>query len=418
MRHGRWWSALPRAWIVALAALGIAASAAKAHAQLTTGLQLTAGAVGSDAAGDWRSSSEMAAWLRFDRPWMMATLEGAAAGEDRTRWSYGGLLTTTVFAPAWNGFRPSFSLAAAQQDAPLAGSVLESQGVVRLGYHRAASGIWIGGGWGTAKLTGTGRNEAESAPSSLLPAGWNTEVGGWHQFGDAVVRISVSSRARSLDALPSSPRAVAIGALHYDPRSRMYVVDTTRATSDRWSEAETGIYWGRGRWALDLGLGRALTGIATGSVWTRLDATLALNDRVALIVGGGAASAQLSLVAPDRRRLTVGFRWTRAPLPHAAAPAIEPEAAAFRVERADHLRARISVRAPAARTVELGADFTGWRPVALERTAPDEWSITLPISPGTYHVNLRVNGGNWIAPPGLPRVRDDFAGVVGLVVVH
>jgi hypothetical protein len=417
MRHGRWYD-LPRARIVALAALGIAAFAAEARAQLTTGLQLTAGTVGNDTGGDWRGSSEMAAWLRFDRPWMMATLEGAAAGEERARWSYGGLLTSTLFAPAWNGLRPSLSLAAAQQDAPLGGSVLESQGVIRLGYHRAASGIWIGGGWGTAKLTDVGRDGAESTPSPVLPAGWSTEVGGWHQFGDAVVRLSISSRARSLDALPGSPRAVAIGPLHYDPRSRMYVVDTTRATSDRWSEADVGIYWARGRWALDFGLGRPLTGIATGSIWTRLDATLALNNRVALIVGGGAAPAELSLLTPDRRRLTAGFRWTRAPLPHTAAPAIEPVAAAFRVERADDRRARISVRVPAARTVELGADFTGWQPVALERTAPDEWSITLPIAPGTYHVNLRVNGGSWIAPPGLPRVRDDFAGVVGLVVVH
>jgi hypothetical protein len=417
MRHGRW-SALHRARSVALATLGIVVLTTQARAQLTTGLQLSTGAVGSDAGGQWRGASELAAWLRFDRPWVMATLEGATAGEERTRWAYGGLLTTTLFAPAWNGFRPSFSLAAAQQDAPLGGSVVESQGVIRLAFHRAASGAWVGGGWGTARLTGDLRGAADDPASPLLPAGWSTEVGGWHQFGDAVVRLSVASRARSLDVLPGSPRAVAIGPLHYDPSSRMYVADTMRVTSDRWSEAEAGVYWSRGRWALDAAIGRPLTGIATGSIWTRLDATLALNNRVALIVGGGAAPAELSLLAPDRRRLTVGFRWTRAPLSRAAAPAIEPVAAAFRVERADSRRVRIFVHVPSARTVELGADFTRWQPVALDRAAPDEWSITLPISPGTYHVNLRVNGGNWIAPPGLPRVRDDFAGVVGLVVVH
>ena len=410
--------ARPRARIVALAAFGITVLATDARAQLTTGLQLSAGAVAGDAGGEWRGTSELAAWLRFDRPWVTANLEGATASDERTRWARGGLLTTTLFAPAWNGLRPSLSLTAAQQDAPLGGSVLQSQGVIRLGYHRAASGAWIGGGWGTAELTGNSRDAEANATPPLLPAGWSTEVGGWHQFGDAVIRLSVASRARSLDALPGSPRAVAIGPLHYDPRSRTNVTDTVRLTSDRWSEAEAGVYWSRGRWALDAAIGRPLTGIATGSIWTRLDATLALSDRVALIVGGGAAPAELSLLAPDRRRLTVGFRWTRAPLPLATAPAIEPVAAAFRVERADALRARISVRVPGARTVELGADFTSWRPVALERSAPDVWSITLPIAPGTYHVNLRVNGGSWIAPPGLPRVRDDFAGAVGLVVVQ
>ena len=404
--------------VASLAVLGVALLGTEARAQLTPGVQLSTGVVGSDAGGEWRSASDAAAWLRFDRPWITATLEGAAASEDRTRWAYGGLLTTTMFVPAWNGLRPSLSLAAAQQDAPLGGSVLESQSVVRLGYHRAASGAWIGGGWGTAKLTGATRDPEAKAPSPLLPAGWSTEVGGWHQFGGAIVRLSFSSRARSLDAIPGSPRAVAIGPLHYDPRSRMYVVDTTLAAPDRWSEAEAGVYWARGRWALDAAIGRPLSGIATGSIWTRLDATLALNERVALIVGGGAAPAELSLVAPDCRRLTVGFRWTRAPLVHAQTPAIEPIPAAFRVERADSRRARIYVRVPGARTVELGADFTDWRPVALERTAPDVWSVTLPISPGTYRVNLRVNGGTWTAPPGLPHVRDDFAGVVGLVVVR
>lgn len=408
----------PTTRIFALAACGLAIAATRAPAQLTTGVQLSTGAVGSDAGGEWRSASEVAAWLRFDRPWMTMTLEGAAAGEERNRWAYGGLLTTTLFSPAWNGFRPSFSLAAAQQDAPLGGSVLESQGVLRLGYHHAGSGVWIGGGWGSAKFTGDARDAEANTLSPRLPAGWSTEIGGWHQFGDAVVRLSVSSRARRLDALPGSPRAVAISPLYYDTRTRNNVVDTLGAAPDRWSEAEAGVYWARGRWALDAAIGRPITGFATRSIWTRLDATLALDERVALIVGGGVAPAELSLLAPDRRRLTVGFRWTRAPIVRAEAPAIEPVAAAFRVERTDSRRARIYVRVPAARTVELGADFTDWHPVALERTAPDEWSVTLPIAPGTYRVNLRVNGGTWIAPPGLPRVRDDFAGVVGLLVVR
>jgi hypothetical protein len=111
MRDGRW-PALPRARIVALVAFVIAVLAADARAQLTTGLQLS------------------------------------------------------TFAPAWNGFRPSLPLAAAQQDAPLGGSVLQSQGVIRLGYHRAASGAWIGGGWGTAELTGRRRRDATLFPGS------------------------------------------------------------------------------------------------------------------------------------------------------------------------------------------------------------------------------------------------------------
>lgn len=411
----RWARALSLAALSA--ALSVALLGASAQAQLAPGVQLSTGAVGSNDEGAWRGASDVVAWLRFDRPWLTTTLEGAAAGESRARWAYGGLLTATIWAPAWSGLRPSFSFAGAQQNAPLGGSVRESQGVVRLGYHRASSGVWVGGGWGDAKLVAAASDAVRTTPAPILPAGWSTEFGGWHQFGSAIVRLSVSSRARTLDVSPGSPRAVAIGPLHYDPRSRTYLVDTVLAEPDRWTEAEVGAYWAHGPITLDAAVGRPLTGIATGKVWTRLDASIALDQRLALVVGGGAAPPELALLAPDRRRFTLGFRFSRAPLRHAEAPAIEPSAAAFRVERADARRARIRVRVPGARTVELGADFTGWRPVQLERGGPDDWTVTLPIAPGTYHVNLRVNGGTWIAPPGLARVHDDFAGVVGLVVV-
>ena len=75
------------------------------------------------------------------------------------------------------------------------------------------------------------------------------------------------------------------------------------------------------------------------------------------------------------------------------------------------------MHAPAARTIELMADFTDWQPVAMRHAANDEWQVAMHIAPGAHRVNIRVDGGEWSAPPGASTVQDEFNGVVGLVVV-
>ena len=41
----------------------------------------------------------------------------------------------------------------------------------------------------------------------------------------------------------------------------------------------------------------------------------------------------------------------------------------------------------------------------------------MPIAPGSHRVNIRVDGGEWSAPPGASTAQDEFNGVVGLVIV-
>jgi hypothetical protein len=63
-------------------------------------------------------------------------------------------------------------------------------------------------------------------------------------------------------------------------------------------------------------------------------------------------------------------------------------------------------------------DFTEWQPVALGRTADNTWMVTLPLSPGTYRMNLRVDGGPWGVPPGATPLADDFGGMVGVLRIE
>ncbi|MDQ3673659.1 MAG: glycogen-binding domain-containing protein, partial [Gemmatimonadota bacterium] len=62
--------------------------------------------------------------------------------------------------------------------------------------------------------------------------------------------------------------------------------------------------------------------------------------------------------------------------------------------------------------------FSGWSPVKLEASGAGVWTILLPLASGQYQMNLRVNGGSWLVPPGLLSLKDEFGGSVGLLVVE
>jgi hypothetical protein len=78
----------------------------------------------------------------------------------------------------------------------------------------------------------------------------------------------------------------------------------------------------------------------------------------------------------------------------------------------------IRVLAPAARRVELSSDFTGWQPIALAPAGGGWWSVVRKLDPGTYQLNIRVDGGAWLAPPGLLASRDEFDGVVAILRIE
>jgi hypothetical protein len=55
--------------------------------------------------------------------------------------------------------------------------------------------------------------------------------------------------------------------------------------------------------------------------------------------------------------------------------------------------------------------------VPLLRTSDDTWEITLRVPAGTYRLDVRADGGPWLAPRGTRLQRDEFGGEVGILVV-
>jgi hypothetical protein len=98
--------------------------------------------------------------------------------------------------------------------------------------------------------------------------------------------------------------------------------------------------------------------------------------------------------------------------------AVRPDSSGLLIgpRREDDGGVRLTLRAPNATHVEVMGDFTDWQPVPLAR-AGDQWEATVRITPGSHHLLLRLDDGEWSPPTNLPRVRDGFGGIVGLLVV-
>src|SRR5262249_59753110 len=79
----------------------------------------------------------------------------------------------------------------------------------------------------------------------------------------------------------------------------------------------------------------------------------------------------------------------------------------------------LTLYVPGAGTVEISGDFTDWQPVSLSRSPgkPDLWGATFRMSPGMHRINVRRDGGAWMAPGGTTRGTDDFDGEVGVFTI-
>jgi hypothetical protein len=163
--------------------------------------------------------------------------------------------------------------------------------------------------------------------------------------------------------------------------------------------------------------------LSGGRVWGSASAALWVSPTVAVAGAFGALPADPIRQLPARRVAQAGLRLRAAPRvrrdPTLAPPAgPAPAAAPLTVgpERGGLRRLRVGV--PGAARVEVMGDCTGWRPVDLAPQPDGSWATELPLAAGVYHLQLRVDGGPWRPPAGLPAVPDGFAGTVGVLVVQ
>lgn len=326
---------------------------------------------------------------------------------DWDRASFGAVGTLSQFAGGWSTqgalqgslYTPSAGLLLGELSGLAGGSAHEdgsrtgeTMAIARAHLMADTRGVWLGVGGGT------------SWDGATWHAVRQAEAGAWAYIG----------------------RATAVAT----------VTPTTAADTIHFTDSELAL-----RWELplaDLGVaggirsGDRMPAIGgTASSWGSVSVTGWVAPNVAIVASAGAYPVDLTQGFPGGRFASIGVRFGPRPPRHgqttvtasrapdvAARPEPRDGMLDFAVATAADGRRTIRVRAPGASRVDLNADFTDWQPVALRRAGDGWWAVTLPIAPGTYQLNVRLDGGPWAVPPGLTTVKDEFGGTVGVLSVH
>ena len=172
--------------------------------------------------------------------------------------------------------------------------------------------------------------------------------------------------------------------------------------------------------------GRRLPALGgTARSWGGLDLTVWLTPWAGIVASGGTYPVDFTQGFPGGNYAVLGVRFRPAPRRPVAPGFVEvsPGATGTRSVIAFETVSAggcctVRVRAPAAARVEIAGDPTDWQPMAMKSAGGGWWSLTLPLSAGTYQVNVRVDGGDWLVPPGLTPLKDEFGGTSGLLIVR
>jgi hypothetical protein len=305
-------------------------------------------------------------------------------------WSTQGALSGALFTPTSRGFiaeLAGFGGGSAHQDGTRTGQVLAN---ARMHFMRTRGEFFAGVGAGRTWFGGGG------SAGVLLG-----------EFGAATTLRDV---ATSVVLTP-----VAVDSLRY--------VDGQLALLLTRAKIDLGV-------VLGIRVGDQLTALGgTARSWGSLNAVRWLGSRFALVAAGGTYPIDPTQGFPGGRFVSLSIRMStrRTGTPSISTQQPElgvpsenglPVVTAFAAEQSGIDSVTLKVKAPRAQLVEVNGDFTAWTPVRLNPVSDGSWAVTLPMASGKYQMNLRINGGEWLVPPGLLSMLDEFGGRVGLLVIE
>ena len=408
----------PQILRVAACLAGAALIGRPAAAQFASAIDLSS-VSSQPTASEWRSQLAVSPFVRFDHPRLAMDARWTALGGDGQRLDGFGELSATYFSPSRAGLQ--LSVAGFGDRALLDESFAVSRigADARVSYRLGSSGAWFG-----REVA----RDNKSTPGSPVP---HYSVGGWRQWKNVIVTLSLSSfgsqegaRAATMrrEVRPTSagPLAPVDSQRNFQSFDTITVIDSGSAgRAHDWRDAELGLHWSAGRFAVDGVFGtRYAATHQPNETWGRVQSAISLAPAMAIIASAGVRPSSAAYGIGRSRFMELGARVSpgalrRPRLPHG----VRPSAAAFQVEE-DRGARRLRVRVPGARSVELAGDFTNWQPIALRQGDTDEWEVTLPIAPGVHRIAIRVDGDSWTTPPGVSAVADEFQGTVGVIVVR
>lgn len=369
------------------------------------------------------STFSVAPGFRFATPRFTVTGSAAAwyAGD---QWQLGDALAALeAHTPVKNGFRAEVLGNASRlvRDLSVQSDQVDAEG--RLHYMRQRGGLWLG--------SGIARPLRVAAVSNV-----NVSSGGvWTKFGAATIRgtvtsflfTKIASRPDSVD--PNSSNATVCPAHVSAPQTDALASTSTgdafagcRHTS-RLTDVEGTVRWEHHLMEVTVRggqrFGDRLDVTSDSRQWASAQAAIWLSSQLAAVAGGGREPAQPTRGLPARSYGSLGLMLAYWPIPRGTVPVETPASMvhAFTLRSAGINVQRITARIGGVETVEIMGDFSDWQPMPLIRRGRDLWELLVPVRPGVHQMNLRIDGGQWIAPPGMPTMRDGFNGEVGVVVI-
>ena len=153
--------------------------------------------------------------------------------------------------------------------------------------------------------------------------------------------------------------------------------------------------------------------------WASGTFTMWLAPRAAFVMGGGQQPSNPARGIPARTFGTVGMMFAYAPTKYSVpvTPVNQARIAFFEAKPIADGMQKIIVRVARVESVDVMGDFSHWTPLTMVRRGRDIWELSVPLQPGRHQINIRIDGGKWVAPPGLPKMNDMFSGEVGVLIV-
>ena len=336
--------------------------------------------------------------IEVERRSLLARGTASISRFESGRWSTSSSAGVSAFSPAYRGLRGELA-ASGNATAYRETRTAQALGQARIHVHADSMGGWLGAG------TGTARYDDDWEPHTLLDAG------AWIRARSLSFSVSLSSatyifRDSTTVTFPTEGGGVDTSFTRF--RRTGYLTDATGRLG-----------WAHGPFDLDVSAGfRPISRYVDDRTWISLAATAWLRPSMALVatIGRQPANPLQNLAGLNFASVAVrlgGRSRVRPAVPQEA----HARATDFTIIGSSGASRMIYIQAPSARSVELAAPFTDWTPQAFSRIGRELWVLAIPVPPGTYDVVIRIDGGAWAPPPGLPAFDDEFNGRVGRLVV-
>ncbi len=301
-----------------------------------------------------------------------------------------------ALAAAWRASESSPWLTEGGVSAAAFGQTIFARGGSFSGFIRERRAIDAGGVWVGAALGGTSRDNVASHSTAF-------DAGGWWRIGDFEASASVTRlRSEDIPLLQAAELFLSGDATVYD------LVDVA-----------TDLHYEHGPFYIEASetFRNGLRATSANQSALYISAVYTFSPRYSFIIGTGWLLADPVRGIPDATVTSAAIRVALVPL-RAPTPAAESRGAAFVSLSPKSSGAVLTVRVVAddGASVEVAGSFSAWKPVPLVRIN-DAWEAEIALPPGSHRVAVRINGGPWQAPRGMARVKDDYGGAAGLIVV-